>query len=350
MATVREAINAEQVASIETSSMPKFSLARMLGNHRKCGEFVFARPTYPDNFIPEDKIIDIYPVYANSAENLIEDITSGKSAHIVYSGTDAIGEQLKLDKGQKITLDLSKTTEMPGTGNLGGNGRMFMVEDGSLTINGNGATLSVDNDSYGVFRVESDGKLEVNNAVLENVKKNGLNVKVLGGYAVLNNVEINSTTGGAIEVTEANLGEKSKPGYAVINNCKFTQQTFGDWCSTCVSVSGGSKLVINSGEFTSENYCIYVFSSGGVVEVNNGTFIATGDKECIKAMIDTATYPDYTGGVIIHGGSFTGTVSITEPAYLKIDGGSFSFDPTPYVDTTKCNITEKDGIYTVTKK
>lgn len=349
MATTREAINAEQIAKIETDTFPRFSLARMLGNHRERGEFVYARVGCED-FIRNDKIIDIYTRKADTVEKLAEAIASGKDVHVAYSGQGTVDNQFKIENGQTVVIDFAKDATISGTGNIGGNGRVFMVENGTLVINGNGAKISVDDGSYGAFRVEANGNLELNDIVLENSKKNGLNVKVLGGNAVLNNVIVNSTKGGAIEVTEADLGTGSKPGSAVINNCTFTQETFGDWCSTCVSVSGGSYLLVNSGKFTSENYGIYVFSSGGVVEVNDGTFVVTGDKECIKAMIDTASYPGYTGGVIIHGGSFTGAADITAPAYMNIDGGSFSFDPTSYVDTTKCNITENSGVYTVTKK
>ena len=203
---------------------------------------------------------------------------------------------------------------------------------------------------YFLAVVEANGKLELNEVTLSNVKRNGLNVKVLGGSAVLNNVIVNSTTGGAIEVTEADLGTHSKAGTGVINNCVFNQSTYGDWCSTCVSVSGGSYVLVNSGLFTSENYGIYVFSSGGVVEVNNGKFTTTGTYPCFKAAMDSSTYSEYTGGILVHNGIYTGTAEITSPAYMIIDGGTFSFNPTEFVDTDNYTVTETDGKFTVTKK
>ena len=63
-----------------------------------------------------------------------------------------------------------------------------------------------------------------------------------------------------------------------------------------------------------------------------------------------STYKEYTGGIIVHGGTFTGDAQITSPAYMIVDGGTFTFDPTEYVDTEKYVVTEIDGKYKVTKK
>ena len=302
--------------------------------------------------INEDDIIDEYgninsdAIKIETIEELYEIINSGANIHITYSENSTITEQFKIDQGQTITIDLTEDTIIDSTGNVGGNGRVFQVDNGKLIINGNGATLKASDESYGVFRIEANGELELNNVNLINTKSWGLNIKVLGGTAILENVNINSTTGGGIEVTEADLGTDSKKGTAILNNCNFTQTGYYDHCSTCLSVSGGSKLIINSGTYISDNYCLYVFSSGGEIEVNNGTFKGNKDGICMIAAIDTSTYPEYEGGFKINNGDFEGNANITVPAYLQINGGTFTFDPTQYV-TTGHMVSEQDGKFIV---
>jgi len=206
------------------------------------------------------------------------------------------------------------------------------VYNGSIVASGSGTTSSDGAGCYGAFRVEANGVLNAHNLTLTNSRPWGLNVKVLGGEATLENVTINSSYGGGIEVTETTLGEQSKPGKATLTNCNFNQSGYFDHCSTALSVSGGSELNVNGGTYTGE-YALYVFSSGGVINVNGGTFTGLGNnnRAAIVAAIDLNTYPQYTGGLKISGGTFTGTYNITSPASLSITGGTYSADPSDYV-------------------
>lgn len=204
------------------------------------------------------------------------------------------------------------------------------VYNGSIVAVGSGTTSSNGTGCYGAFRVEANGKLIARNLTLTNSRPWGLNVKVLGGEAELTNVTINSSYGGGIEVTEADLGTHSKAGKATLTNCTFTQEGYFDHCSTALSVSGGSELIVNSGSYTGE-YALYVFSSGGKIKVNGGTFTGHKDNIAIIAAIDTTTYPQYEGGLEISGGSFSGSYNITSPAYMTITGGYFTANPTAYV-------------------
>jgi len=246
-----------------------------------------------------------------------------------------VNKSLKLDtNGKKITVsDGSNCNNRAfrvdkGTFEVYGNGTIEAVGSGTTSTNGTGC--------YGAFRVEKDGNLIAYDLILTNARPWGLNVKVLGGTATLTNVSITSSYGGGIEVTEANLGNHSKPGKATLTNCTFTQTGYFDHCSTTLSVSGGSELIVNSGTYTSENHILYVFSSGGTITVNGGTFAKGGDnvdssKKGIVAGIDKNTYPEYTGGLNISGGSFTGGFDIRIPAFMHITGGTFDQDPINYV-------------------
>ena len=243
-----------------------------------------------------------------------------------------------LDKGVDvaITLDLNgftyKVQEGANVSNRGfkiNSGTLNVIDSseektGEMVAVGSGTTSADGAGAYGVFRVEANGHLNVTDVTLRNSRPWGLNVKICGGTATLTDVEIISSYGGGIEVTEANLGEQSQKGQATMTNCTVTQTGYFDHCSSAVSVSGGSKLIVDGGTYTSDGVAIYVFSSGGEIEVIDGTF--SGEKQVIRAEIDTSTYPEYTGGVQIKGGSYTGNLAITSPASLAVSGGIFSVE------------------------
>ncbi len=256
-----------------------------------------------------------------------------------------------------ITLDLNgKTLNVEEGANI--NNRVIKIESGSLTVidsssdktgkiiaSGSGTTQTTGSGAYGAFRIEADGKLIANYITLENSRPWGLNVKVCGGEAYLTGVTITSSYGGGIEVTEADLGTHSKAGIAVLVDCDFIQEGYYDHCSSAVSVSGGSSVTVKGGSYISEGRAVYVFSSGGYITVEDGYF--SGDIEAIRAEIDTSTYPEYVGGVIIKGGEFDGKFSITSPATLAISGGTFDNNPSDYVSDGFHAFESTDGTDTI---
>ena len=255
---------------------------------------------------------------------LQKDIT--QDAGFIYDKT-GVGAKLNLN-GYTVTVNNGANV----------NNRAFKINNGTLEVYGgsivavgSGTTSSNGAGCYGAFRVEAGGVLNAHDLELTNSRPWGLNVKVLGGTAELTNVKITSSYGGGIEVTEADLGTHSQSGTATLTNCTFTQTGYFDHCSTALSVSGGSSLTINSGSYTSENYALYVFSSGGIITVKDGTFSGNKDGVAIVAAIDTNTYPQYTGGLQLEGGNYTGGFNITSPASMSITGGTFDHDPTAYL-------------------
>ncbi len=267
------------------------------------------------------------------AFNAVED---GKTILLLDNLTQDDG--VNLDKeGVSAKFDLNGKTLTVNTGSSYYNRAIRIdkgtleVYNGSIVAKGAGTTSSNGTGCYGAFRVESNGKLIAHDLTLTNSRPYDLNVKVLGGEAELTNVVINSSYGGGIEVTEADLGTQSKKGSATLTNCKFTQTGYYDHCSTTLSVSGGSDLTINSGTYTSENHALYVFSSGGQITVNDGTFVGGTTRQAIVAEIDLNTYPSYTGGLKLKAGNYTGAFSIKSPAYMEVTGGTFDQDPSAYV-------------------
>lgn len=287
-----------------------------------------------------------------SLQEAFDAVADGQTITLTANITQDDG--FKFDRaGVSAKLNLNKKTLTVNKGD-NVNSRAIRIDNGTLevydgTINavGSGTTSTNGTGCYGAFRVEANGKLVAKNLTLSNARPFGLNVKVLGGEAELTNVTISSSYGGGIEVTEANLGTHSKKGKATLTNCTFTQTGYFDHCSTTLSVSGGSELVVNSGSYTSENYVIYVFSSGGDVTVNGGNFTATGSKAAFKAAIDTNTYPEYTGGMKLNDGNFVGKFEITSPASTVVTGGIYTADVTAYMPTDATKAQNTDGSYTI---
>lgn len=283
-------------------------------------------------------------------------ITAATDGTVTLLKNVTMQEGILLDKGDNsaLTLDMNGFTYTVKEGAYVNN-RGFKINSGTLNVidsseaktgemvaAGSGTTSADGAGAYGIFRVEANGNLNVTGVTLKNSRPWGLNVKVLGGTATLTDVEIISSYGGGIEVTEANLGEQSKKGAVTMTNCTVTQTGYFDHCSSAVSVSGGSQLTVNGGTYTSDGVAIYVFSSGGIIEAIDGTF--SGNKQVIRAEVDTSTYPTYTGSVQIKGGTYTGTFAITSPASLTITGGTFSSNPADYLAEGYTATTNDNGV------
>ena len=368
------------IAAIDTNTYPAYTGGLKLNNGQFTGNFEITSPastvitggTYsvdPTEFVADGyKVVDngsgtytvkkvvaqIGDVEYTTLQEAFDAVANGETITLLADLTQDDGVLFDRD-GIAATLDLNgKTFTVNSGSNL--NSRAIRIDNGTLTVNngkiiaaGAGTTSADGTGCYGAFRVEANGKLVANDLELQNARPWGLNVKVLGGEAELTNVTINSSYGGGIEVTEADLGTQSKAGKATLTGCTFTQTNYYDHCSTPLSVSGGSELVVNSGTYRGENHVLYVFSSGGYVTVNGGQFIKNGEnnKAAFIAAIDTNTYPAYTGGLKLNAGNFTGNFSITSPASTVITGGTYSVDPTAYVAAGYEAVNNKNGTWTV---
>lgn len=162
--------------------------------------------------------------------------------------------------------------------------------------------------TYGVFlwTEEGNGSGSEEPAVLENMTvTNGgaalvtVYSQALKGNCVMNNVVVNSTNA-------VGIASELHNGYdLVLNNCTVTQSGVTDdakpWTKAAVVAWGKGSVVINGGNYTSEGYAAYVYSTGGKIVINDGVF--TGALGC-----------DGEGSELI------------------IKGGTFDHDPTAYVD------------------
>lgn len=152
-------------------------------------------------------------------------------------------------------------------------------------------------------------------------------------------------------------------------NCDFTAVCgwSGSVTATNIGVSYGGHAVVESGSYkitdpntlgTAEGASLFVYSSGGTIEVNDGTF--TGVKDVIKIGFDRGSYGEYFGEgvvpskVIIKGGTFSGSYNkyygSDDDNKVVISGGTFNVDPTDYVVNGYEAKKNEEGTWSVEKK
>ncbi len=187
--------------------------------------------------------------------------------------------------------------------------RLFVVRNGKTTIKngslnaiGSGTSNADGAGCYGALQICETAVVYLDDLTLTNARPFGLNILIkTGAEAYLNNVIINSTIGGAMEIG----------GKAELRNCTFTQTGYYDFCSTAVGVSGNGTADIYSGTYTAA-FALYVFSSGGTINVHGGDFISNDSQKgnVLRTDWDKETYPSGEINVAVKGGTFDGTVKL----------------------------------------
>ena len=242
----------------------------------------------------------------------------------------------------------------------------------NVTINGgsySGSTCANDDYTYGgFFAVRATGAiLTLNNLTAEtdvifvntnygntnvtvnvnggNYKVTGINAYLTGSFtvtnakAVFNDIVLTAQYGGCIQ-----SGKET-----TLNNCTVTVTSDrtgeGTHQNCAASIEGGGTLTINGGTFSAP-YALYVYSSGGTITVNGGTFV--GSKNVLRA--DGTGVANRPSSIVVKDGQFTGTINATNDATITIEGGTFSVDPTSYVNTEIYSVTPSNSIWTVKKK
>ena len=178
--------------------------------------------------------------------------------------------------------------------------------------------------SYHLWNIMNSGSITVTGMTFENDTVGWMSFKN-EGTAVLNNCTFKSVNGGGVE---------SQNGNITLNNCSFELSTSSSvsWTTCCVAVSYMGSATLNDCSFNTPHYGFYVFSSGGTINVNSGTYTSTGDKNLFQLDVDKNSYPYAEALADIEGGSFTGAlpVSLNQYSTISISGGQFySSDNTP---------------------
>ena len=244
------------------------------------------------------------------------------------------------------------------------------LRDGSagstVTINGGsytGSTCASDNNHYtALFTVGSESKLVLNNVSAETdervVKASGCGEVVVSG-GTYNITGINAFLGAAFETKTASFTDmKLTAKYggcvqvgsnATLENCeiKVTDIRTGDgtYLNCAVAVQYGGTATVKSGIYTAP-YAAYVYSSGGTINIENGTFtgVVRADATTGKTATINIKNGSFNGEIQKGGGPGSETISIT--------GGTFSFDPSTKVKNNGTDYIVKragsEGAYTYT--
>lgn len=234
-----------------------------------------------------------------------------------------------------VTLDLAGNTIYGNNKNIAmranaGNGKLIVTGGTIETMDGTFCTIGVANST-----------MELQNMTLKNSTKNGNSMKAFSnGHLVLRNVDSESTYGGGVEAAG---------GTVDVYDSHFTQKEYYDWNSVNLAASGSTGTVnVYGGTFTSENYGLYIFSSGGTFNVYDGTFQAG------KAVLKGDLSSNAKGAFNIYGGDFTGKFEVNEKIDVNIYGGTFrdtGLDKeafAKYVSASSVLTDDGNGVYTVT--
>ena len=236
----------------------------------------------------------------------------------------------------------------------------------TVTVNGGsytGSTCASDSYHYtALFTVGSESKLVLNNVSAETdervVKASSCGEVVVSG-GTYNITGINAFLGAAFETKTASFTDmKLTAKYggcvqvgrnATLENCeiKVTDIRTGDgtYLNCAVAVQYGGTATVKSGIYTAP-YAAYVYSSGGTINIENGTF--TG-------VVRTDATTDTTAVINIKNGSFNGEIQKgggPGSETISITGGTFSFDPSTKVKNNGTDYIVKragsEGAYTYT--
>ena len=301
---------------------------------------------------------------------------SGATVEMINNSTETKGftltKSLTIDlRDFKVIYDSSEGTEQfPNT-------RAIKVGGSdAIAVTVKNGTIVVGNNVYGPFRIENgNADVVLDSLVLNNSMAYGLGTKIVDAHSVsISNTVVNSVVGGGIE--------KGCDCPTTLTNVTVNQtedDTQHPWISTAISTEYGGPLTVASGSYSGK-VAAYLFSSGGTMNINGGSF--TGREAAIRVQNNTyeegwagtstinITAGTFVGPLIldawgaaspvpssemnISGGTFTTTTGQgalfqvnDNYSHLTITGGTFSEDPSAYVDLNNYKVEENAGMYTV---
>ena len=286
------------------------------------------------------QIVETSAVYETLAE-AIAAAEAGQTVKLLQDIEQADGVAI----AKNLILDLNgKTYTCTSGSNV--NSRAIKITAGDVTVK-NGSIIAVptanfEGGAYGPLRIEgATANVTLKDLTLQNGRHYGLGIKLVEGYLRMEDCTVISQNGGGgLEVGEAT---------ADVINCTFTQTGLDNahaWISTCLATCDNGVLNVQGGTYTSDHYSMYVYTSGGEMNVESGSF--TGD---VVNQVTPSSYPDAVGTINITGGTFEGvgeepihfTTDNTGKTSIAISGGSFDapvaeeYCATGYVPETKAN-------------
>lgn len=278
--------------------------------------------------------------YATLAE-AISAATAGQTVQLIADINQANGVLINKD----LTLDLNNHTYTCTNGS-NVNSRAIKITAGTVAIQ-NGTiigetTANFEGGCYGPIRIEGlSTSVTLQNLTLQNGRHYGLGIKLVEGYLKMENCTVISNNGG---------GGLEVAGTADVINCTFTQTGLDNaqkWISTCFAACDNGVLNVSGGTYTSEHWSLYIYTSGGEMDIEGGNF--TGD---VITQMDNHSYPSAVGIINITDGTFEGAggspvnfTATTDNDHITISGGSFDAPvPAAYCAEGFVPVTEPDPV------
>lgn len=319
-----------------------------------------------------DELLDA--VNRGAIAKLATDITSqgmlkfktGAPATIDLNGHTLTAPTVRVYYGKELTIDATKDgsaiaanllTTLEGCLTLNGgtyqnirlnNGRKFIAN--GITVQNFGGS---DAANIGMMKY-----VEINNSSCINASSADLTT----GLYVWNcsEVKINNVTASSVsnwfgaDISQCDAVEIIGGSFHAENSTGLRFVSCKDATINGIAASGsqqallvqdGAVVEINGGTFISaSNNIIQLSRDDSALTINEGIFTANGDGSIKKIVVmeDTNTF-------VINGGTFTGVTGLTysEAANATIKGGTYSFDPTAYVESSSFVVPNGDGTFTV---
>ncbi len=255
--------------------------------------------------------------------------------------------------GYTITIQNDTSDDATGSASNSSNTAypIKMGKNGDLTIYGGTfiAGMPDDSGSTEVGAMGAIGYSSYNDATLNVYDMTFYNA--YEGYPCIQAYEM-----GTVTITDCIFNSyygnavKSACSDVVINNCTVYQDPNVSYGSNFFAVQweeyGTTTLTVNGGTYSGNAYGLYVYSTGGTINVTDGTFTAE--------TVLIASYSSAGSTINVYGGTFDGAISIATGAYLNIYGGTFSNTGltftafSAYVPTGYTATEISEGVYTVT--
>lgn len=131
---------------------------------------------------------------------------------------------------------------------------------------------------------------------------------------VFSDVTVNTPRGPVVEVCG---------GTGSFTNCNMISTEENTWYAACIGVSGGAQVTVEGGTYTA-NYPLYIYNSGGMINVDGGVF--NGNIASIKA--DNATNASYESIVTVADGRFNGPISVDDRSKVEVAENSSMVETT----------------------
>ena len=273
---------------------------------------------------------------------------------------------------KSVTLDLNGMTV---TNNVTAN-RLFRLSGVTFTIDGKGGrfiTPETNTGSYGFvdyrdaanqasaearliatdvsFEGATDeGSLFAFRASGQSIEFDNVNVNLTGGYtySIINGYNMNvdiklnggkyicnstHTTAGVFQAgpgsvvdfngvtVETSVGPviNAVANQATFTDCTMTNTATNSYLAACIASSNGADVIVKGGTYTA-NYPLYVYNSGGTINVEGGEF--NGKVAAIK--VDNAEGASYESKVNVTNGTFNGPLNVDSRSELSLTGGTYT--------------------------